>query len=128
MAFHKFLKAIGENRPLEIYGTGEQTRDFTYIDDIVTANISAADNGKAGEIYNLGGGNQQKLSDIFPILERITQRKVRLNKIEKQKGDVKHTYASISKAQRDFRYEPRVKLLEGLEQEWLWMKNVYSFK
>ncbi|MBD3413726.1 MAG: NAD-dependent epimerase/dehydratase family protein [Candidatus Aminicenantes bacterium] len=128
MAFHKFLKAVGENKPIEIYGTGEQTRDFTYIDDIVTANISAAEQGKKGEIYNLGGGNQQKLSHIFPVLETVCQKEIQINKIEKQKGDVQHTYASISKAQKDLCYQPLIKIKEGLEREWLWIKNVYSFQ
>ncbi len=128
MAFHKFLKAVGENRPLKIYGSGEQTRDFTYIDDIVKANISAAEKGLPGEIYNLGGGNQKKLSDIFPILSKICGKKIKTKKIDRQKGDVNHTYASISKAKTDLSYNPQVKLEEGLEQEWLWIKNQYSFK
>jgi nucleoside-diphosphate-sugar epimerase len=128
MAFHKFLKAIGENKPIEIYGTGDQTRDFTYVDDIVNANISAAEKGKPGEIYNLGGGDPQKLSDIFPLLNKICRRKVKIKKTEMQKGDVRHTYASIFKAQKDLSYHPQMKLQEGLEREWSWIKNIYSFK
>jgi len=128
MAFHKFFKSIGENRPVEIYGSGEQTRDFTYIDDIVNASIAAAEKGKSGEIYNLGSGNQQKLSVVFPLLKKICGKKVKIKNIEPQKGDVKNTYASISKAQKDLDYHPRATLQEGLEQEWLWIKEIYSFK
>ncbi|HZX10806.1 MAG TPA: NAD-dependent epimerase/dehydratase family protein [Acidobacteriota bacterium] len=128
MAFHKFLKAIGENKPIEIYGTGKQTRDFTYIDDIVKANISAAKKGRDGEIYNLGGGIQHKLSDIFPILQQICGKKVKIKKVDNQKGDVKHTYADISKAKKDLLYNPKIKLQQGLNQEWSWIKDTYSFK
>jgi len=128
MAFHIFLKSMGENRPLKIYGTGEQTRDFTYVDDITKATLSAAQRGRAGEIYNLGGGFQQKLSDIFPLIEKTCRKKVKIKKIEKQKGDVNHTYADISKAKKDLGYKPQVRLQEGLEQEWRWIKNAYSYK
>ncbi len=128
MAFHKFFKAIGENRPIEIYGSGEQTRDFTYIDDIVNATITAAEKGKPGKIYNLGSGNHQKLSIVFPLLEKICGKNVTIKNIETQKGDVKNTYASISRARKDLDYNPRGTLQEGLQQEWLWIKKIYSFK
>jgi UDP-glucose 4-epimerase len=128
MAFHKFFKAIGERKSIEIYGSGNQTRDFTYIDDIVKANISAVKKGKSGEVYNLGGGIQHKLSDIIPLLQEICGKKVIINKVDNQKGDVKHTYADISKAKKDLLYNPRVNLKEGLEKEWSWIKEVYSFK
>ncbi|MFW6124448.1 MAG: NAD-dependent epimerase/dehydratase family protein [Acidobacteriota bacterium] len=128
MAFHKFLKSIGENKTIEIYGTGEQTRDFTYIDDIAKANISAAEKGKPGEIYNLGGGIQHKLSDIFPLLQKICGKKVKIKKVNRQKGDVQHTYADISKAKKDLQYNPQIKLQEGLEREWDWIQDIYSFK
>jgi nucleoside-diphosphate-sugar epimerase len=128
MAFHKFFKAIGENNPIEIYGSGEQTRDFTYIDDTVNASMAAAEKGIPGKIYNLGSGNHQKLSVVFPLLKEICGKKVKIKNVETQKGDVKHTYASISRAQKDLDYLPRTTLKEGLEQEWLWIKKIYSFK
>jgi len=127
MAFHKFLKAIGENRPIEIYGTGDQTRDFTFINDIISATISAAEKGKPGEIYNLGRGKQEKLSEIFPLLKKICGKKVRIKKTNTQKGDVKHTLASISKAKKDLDYSPQFTLQQGLEKEWVWIKDIYSF-
>ncbi len=128
MAFHKFFKAIGENNPIEIYGSGEQTRDFTYIDDTVNASMAAAEKGIPGKIYNLGSGNHQKLSVVFPLLKEICGKKVKIKNVETQKGDVKHTYASIYRAQKDLDYLPRTTLKEGLEQEWLWIKKIYSFK
>ena len=77
MAFHKFFKAVSQGKNITIYGDGTQTRDFTYIDDIVEANLSAFHTGKPGEIYNLGGGNNTELKEIFPLMEKICQKKYR---------------------------------------------------
>ena len=71
MAFHKFFKAIEMDTPIHLYGDGKQTRDFTYIDDIVDANVHSIDKGKAGEIYNIGGGSRKEMDTIFPVLEKI---------------------------------------------------------
>ena len=61
MAFHKFFKNIAEGKQISVYGDGKQTRDFTYIDDIINANFASINKGKAGEIYNIGGGNRKKI-------------------------------------------------------------------
>jgi nucleoside-diphosphate-sugar epimerase len=126
MAFHKFFRAIAEDRPLEIFGDGEQTRDFTFIDDIVEACFSASREGKPGEVYNIGGGHREKLKDLFPLLETICQKKIKTKPAERQKGDVLHTFADIQKAQRDLGYSPRTDLEQGLREEWRWIKTLYQ--
>ncbi|MFB0566863.1 MAG: NAD-dependent epimerase/dehydratase family protein [Candidatus Aminicenantaceae bacterium] len=126
MAFHKFFKAIIEGKEIMVYGDGKQTRDFTYIDDIIEANLAALNRGKIGEVYNIGGGNQEKLEDIFPLLEEVCQKKINIKKIEWQKGDVRHTYADIGKAQKDLNYFPQTYLKEGLKEEWIWIQYLYS--
>lgn len=125
MAFHKFFKALTENKTITVYGDGKQTRDFTYIDDIIEANLAALDRGKIGEIYNIGGGNQEKLKNIFPIIEKICQKKIKIKKIEDQKGDVPHTFAQIKKARKDLNYCPQTSLQEGLKEEWIWLQKLY---
>lgn len=127
MAFHRFLKAIAENKPIPVFGDGQQTRDFTYVDDIIQANISSMINGKSGEIYNIGGGNRIKLADLFPVFEKISQKNVNIQWLEIQKGDVPHTAASIQKAQKDLFYSPKTSLEDGLSEEWKWLKTIYSF-
>jgi UDP-glucose 4-epimerase len=127
MAFHRFLKAIAENNPIPVFGDGQQTRDFTYIDDIIQANISSMINGKSGEIYNIGGGNCIKLADLFPVFEKISQKNVNIQWLDFQKGDVPHTAASIQKAQKDLFYSPKTSLEDGLSEEWKWLKTIYSF-
>lgn len=126
MAFHKFFKAIVAEEPITVFGDGTQTRDFTYIDDIVEANFSALTNGHAGEIYNIGGGHQKKLAEIFPLLEDITSQKVKIDWQSKQKGDVLHTLASIKKAEKDLLYAPKTELDLGLHKEWEWIQSVYK--
>lgn len=126
MAFHKFLKAIAEDKQISIYGDGKQSRDFTYIDDIIEANITSLNKGKVGEIYNIGAGNRKKIEDIFPVLEKICQKKIKIVKEEKQKGDMPHTFANIEKAREDLDYSPRTQLQDGLKEEWKWIQKLYS--
>jgi nucleoside-diphosphate-sugar epimerase len=126
MAFHKFFKAIVRGKEIPVYGDGNQTRDFTYIDDVIDANLASLKIGKVGEIYNIGGGTQKKIKEIFPLLENICQKKIRIASKERQKGDMLHTLANIEKAQEDLNYSPQIKLRDGLREEWLWTKKLYS--
>jgi UDP-glucose 4-epimerase len=128
MAFHKFFKSILKDEEITIFGDGQQTRDFTFIDDIISANLSSIENGRAGENYNLGGGTRVKLSDIIPILEDITQKTVKIRYAQGQKGDVQHTYADIRKAKKDLQYSPECPLEEGLRSQWDWMKDLKTEK
>ncbi len=126
MAFHRFLKAIGDEKEIKVYGDGQQTRDFTYIDDIIRANVSSLTNGRPGETYNIGGGTQIKLADIIPILEKICRKTIRIKFQEGQKGDVRHTFADIRKAKKDLNYNPQISLEDGLKEEWNWIQTIYS--
>jgi UDP-glucose 4-epimerase len=110
-------------KEMEIYGSGDQTRDFTFIDDVVEANLQAFVKGKGGEIYNVGGGSRISLTETIKIIEEIAGRKANLKYTEPQKGDAKHTYADISKARRDFGYNPKVDIHEGLKRHYDWLKE-----
>ncbi len=126
MAFHKFFKSTSENKPITVFGTGEQTRDFTYIDDIADAIFACTSHGRTGETYNLGGGNRKILKDLFPLFEEICEKKISVKWEEKQKGDVPHTLADIQKAKKDLGFDPKTPIDEGLGEEWRWIKNLYS--
>jgi len=121
MAFHKFIKALLNDEEITIYGDGKQSRDFTYISDVVGATIAAAQCEATGEIINIGGGAQVTVNKTLRILEEITKKKARVSYIEKQRGDVLHTFADISKAKKLLDYQPKVKLKEGLEKEVEWL-------
>ncbi len=125
MAFHKFIKAILKDEEIIIYGSGKQTRDFTYISDIVDANIKAMESNVSGEIFNVGGGGQISLSETLRILEQIIGKSSNVQYIAQQKGDVKDTHADISKAKKMLRYIPQIKLSEGLKQEVDWIKQEF---
>jgi len=123
MAFHKFIKAIMNGDQIEVYGTGEQTRDFTFIDDAVQANIQAFKSGKPGEVYNVGGGSRIKLIDAIRIIEEITGKDANLVYTESQRGDAKHTFSDVTKAKTDFDYAPLVDVRSGLEKHYEWLKK-----
>jgi nucleoside-diphosphate-sugar epimerase len=126
MAFHKFFKAMAEDREISIFGDGNQTRDFTFVDDIVQANLAALSSGKPGETYNIGGGHREKLNDVIRSMEGISRTTAKVRRMDVQKGDVPETWADIRKAARDLDYAPKTPLEEGLRREWLWIQQLYS--
>lgn len=123
MAFHKFLKAVITGGEIEVYGTGEQTRDFTFIGDAVSANLAAFSSGVGGESYNIGGGSRIKLIECIRIIEEISGKKANLRFGDSQRGDARHTYADVTKAKKDFRYSPSVDIREGLTEHYNWLKK-----
>lgn len=126
MAFHRFFKAVLEDKPITLFGDGTQTRDFSYIYDTIEATLSALERGKVGEIYNIGGGHPRKLKDIIPLIEDICQKRLDIEWLEEQKGDVPHTFAAIEKARKDLHYKPESELYDGLKEEWNWLRSLYS--
>jgi len=124
MAFHRFIKAILNNDEIVIYGDGSQTRDFTYVGDIVHATANAAESEAAGEIFNIGGGSKIMLKKALEIIQELIGKEAFISYTKTQKGDMKHTFADISKAKRLLDYKPEVSLKEGLEKEISWIKEL----
>lgn len=126
MAFHRFCKAALEQVPIQVYGDGLQTRDFTYVSDIVAANIQAASTDQAnGTIMNIAGGSRVTLRDAVQLLENISGDPIDINFVEQQHGDVRDTFADITLAEQTIAYHPRVPLEEGLAKEWEDMLALY---
>lgn len=117
MAISSFIKTILEGKPISIYGDGNQRRDFTYVEDIIQANLLAAESSLTGEVFNVGGGKPEKLIDVVRILEQILNKKVLLSFSTKRKGDVKDTFADISKIQENLGFIPSYALEEGLVKQ-----------
>ncbi|MGI0493402.1 NAD-dependent epimerase/dehydratase family protein [Alkalinema pantanalense CENA528] len=127
MGFHKFFKAAMADRPIDIFGDGQQTRDFTFISDAVAANLAAAKApGAVGEIFNIGGGSRVVLADVLNLMEEIIGKPIQRNHIEKARGDARHTAADVTKAREILGYNPQVTLRQGLEQEWVWIQALYA--
>lgn len=127
MAFHKFFKSILQDEAILIYGNGEQTRDFTFVTDIVAANLAAATVPNAvGEIFNIGGGSRTVLTQVLETMTEIVGKPIKRNYIEQAMGDAHHTAADVSKARNILGYKPQVSLQEGLTREWYWIKKLYG--
>ena len=123
MAFHIFLRALFEGRPLEMYGAGNQTRDFTFVSDIVDGIVRAM-KGRDGAVYNLGGGSRVSLLEAIRTLEAASGCDARIQGEGVQAGDVKHTWADLSLASAELGYAPQVALDEGLRREAEWLRTL----
>ena len=127
----RFIAALlgGEN-PV-IFGDGEQSRDFTYVANVVGANLRAAQSGKAvGQVINIANGEQTTLNELLKVMKKITGRdNVWADYREPRTGDVRHSLADISLARELLGYEPRVGLEEGLRKtiEW-WRQSRFAKK
>ncbi len=122
MAFHRFIRAILEGKPLTVYGDGEQTRDFTYISDAVEANLLAMRHAPPGTIFNIGGGSRVTINQAIGLLARITGEKAIVEYQEPQHGDVRHTLADTSAAREVLGFTPKVGLEEGLRAQVAWQQ------
>jgi len=123
MGFHKFLRATILGEPIAVYGDGEQTRDFTFVQDIVAANLAAA-NGVPGRVYNIGGGSRVSVNEVLDLIGRVAGRRPIVRVDSAQKGDMRHTYADTSLARADLGFVPKVGLEEGLTAEYQWLTDI----
>jgi UDP-glucose 4-epimerase len=121
MAFHKFIRAALRGDPVTLYGDGEQTRDFTYVTDAVAATIAAGDSGRLGFVYNVGGGSQVSVNQLFEMIGRIHGKPLLIRREPDQKGDMRDTFADTSHARADLGFAPKVSLEEGLRAEYEWL-------
>ena len=120
MAFNRFIRAMLADREIAIYGDGTQTRDFTYIDDIVEGLVRAR-RAPAGTVMNLGGGHRVSLSDAIATLGTIAGVKPKLRMQGVEAGDVRDTSADISRAAELIGYRPTTRLEVGLAREFEWL-------
>jgi nucleoside-diphosphate-sugar epimerase len=110
MAFHRFLRGARDGETLTVYGDGLQTRDFTYVGDIVAAVRAAALSGRPGGVYNVGGGERIALNDVLRLVETVTGRTLRVVRQEAQKGDMRDTFADTRAAREDLGFRSTVPL------------------
>ena len=122
MAFHRFIKAALRGDELTVYGDGEQSRDFTYISDIIEANLLAARLSQAGEVFNIGGGPHASVNQVLNLLSDLLG-PLKVKRVDRQIGDARHTYADIGFARERLGFEPKVELAFGLQQEIDWLKR-----
>jgi len=123
MAIHRFVTAILNGEEITVFGDGTQTRDFTFIDDVVEANILAGNSEIEGGVFNVGGGSRISVNKLIKLLEEIIGKEARIRHIEKQKGDVWDTLADTTKISNELNWEPEVKIEEGLKMFVEWYKK-----
>lgn len=124
MGFHRFLRATLQGQPLTLYGDGDQTRDFTFVDDAVSATLAAGAQGVAGRVYNIGGGSRVTINEVIDMIGRVSGRRPLVNGDAAQKGDMRHTYADTALAQADLGFRPTVTLEDGLTAECRWLAKI----
>ena len=120
MSVFRFIQWIDQGVPIELFGDGSQSRDFTYVDDIASGTIAAL-KPVGYEIINLGGGNQPiSMNTVIAILEELLGKKATINYRDFHKADLKSTWADISKADELLGWQPKISLQEGLENSVKW--------
>ena len=121
MAFTRFCRAALDGAPIDVFGDGSQSRDFTYVGDVVDATRAASAAPRAaGGAFNVGGGSRVSLMDAIALIEEIAERRLEIHHHPSQSGDVRHTAADITAARRELGYDPRVSFAEGLRSQWEW--------
>lgn len=129
MAIFKFVNRIFNDKEITVYGNGLQTRDFTYVADVVEANILAATGDVVGEVFNIGGGNSITVNELIKQIEIIVGKKAKVKYIDTQKGDMKNTKSDVTKARKLLNWKAKTDIVEGLDKYIEWFrKNDYLYK
>jgi nucleoside-diphosphate-sugar epimerase len=123
----RFMLAVIEGQSPVIYGDGEQSRDFTYVENIVDETLRACEAlGASGLVFNGGTGARITLNQVLKMLERITGKIIQAQYDGPRNGDIRDSQADVSLARKILRYEPRVLFEEGLKRTWDWYKQAYA--
>jgi UDP-glucuronate 4-epimerase len=130
MAFTRFCRWVHAGSPIQLYGTGEQIRDFTYVDDVVEANLRVGDADTAqvpaGAVYNVAGGSSVSMNEVLELLGTISGKEVRVERSAAVPGDVLRTGGTTDAIRRATGWDPKVGLREGLEEQYRWATTVLA--
>jgi nucleoside-diphosphate-sugar epimerase len=123
------MLTVIEGKPPVIYGDGEQSRDFTYVENVVDETLRACEaTGASGQVFNAGTGKRITLNEVLKMLERVTGKKIQAKYEPARSGDILHSQADISLAKKVLGYEPRVGFEEGLKRTWEWYSAAFGKK
>ena len=124
MAFHRFCRAAVEGTQISVYGDGRQTRDFTYVEDIISATRAAAGTDvPTDSVYNIGGGTPASIRDVLDLLRDFAGGDLNVEYLSPEAGDVRDTEADTSAARRDLGFAPTTALKDGLLAEFEWVRD-----
>jgi nucleoside-diphosphate-sugar epimerase len=120
MAFTRFLTAAHAADDIEVLGDGSQSRDFSYVGDVVDATVRAL-TGPPGRIYNIGGGEPTSINDVISVVGDLLGRQLNVTRLPRALGDVRHTWADTSRARRELGWSPKTDLRTGLAAQLAWL-------
>ena len=120
MAFPRVIGALLEGRPFTLFGDGGQSRSFTYVADVVAASILAMESAAEGSVYNVGGGEEATMNETIALLERISGRRLEIERADAVAGDQRRTKADTTRIRDDLGWQPSTLLEEGLQAQWEW--------
>ena len=126
MAFHRFCRALLRREPITVYGDGTQSRDFTYIDDAIEANLRAWRSAAPQAVYNVGGGSQVEVLEAIRILERTLAARAELRFEPRPPGDPLRTRADAALIERDLEFRTATPIEQGLVREAEWARSLYA--
>ncbi len=123
-----FVTACLENKPIPIHGDGKQTRDFTYIENVINANLNAcqSDSSTNGKAYNVGCGEQISILELATMIKEITNSHSDIQHLPERAGDIKHTRASIDELRKDIDSTAPISLQDGMKHTIEWYKSSYQ--
>jgi UDP-glucuronate 4-epimerase len=120
MFFRRVCERLLDGKTFEIYGSGRQSRSFTYVADVVTATRAVLERGRAGAVYNVGGGDEASMREAIAIFEEVSGRSLNVRYVDAVKGDMARTNADISRIAADVGWRPTTSLPDGLQAMWSW--------
>ena len=124
MGMHRFFTAVRDGRPLPVFGDGEQTRDFTFVSDVVAANLAAAAADLApGTVLNVAGGGSISVNALVALIGRIVGHEIKVQRLPDQPGDVRATGGSIERTNALLGWSPAVDIAAGLTAQWAWQRG-----
>jgi UDP-glucuronate 4-epimerase len=120
MAFTRIIRAVVTGEPFYMYGSGEQSRDVTYVDDAVGATVQAMERAPAGAVYNVGGGTETSLLEVIALVEELAGRRLDARHKAAAAGDVRRTAADTTRIRAALGWEPATSLEDGLSAQLEW--------
>ena len=121
MAFTQLLDALAGDGTFRLFGDGSASRSFTFVADAVAATVAALERGRAGELYNVGGGDEATMTEAIALAEAISGRTLSVERRGAAAGDVRRTRADVAKAERELGWRPTTTLADGLQAQWAWV-------
>ncbi len=126
MAFNRFIRAALTGQPITLYGDGAQTRDFTFIADIVAACRAAGDRGRLGAVYNIGGGSRVSITEVLDLIGRLTKRSLKIQQDPSKKGTCETRLRTPPERGPTWDLPPSATLESGLAAEVEWLSRLVA--